>query len=726
MTTKRIFYSAFFVWLSAAVPIAAQSFPFQITVTQGSTTSIVPNAGVVNMTSPGPGQAGGVSLTLTYLGGSSATFDAAPQVFGSMAFTVSASQTFPLTLRPNDKLSLNVGYVVFSPVGAAPASAQFNMPYRESGGSGTVSLFLFGTTPDVTVSYVLQSTGNLGTLISGGVLIFPETVVNTASDATVSLLNRGSGPSILSALAVTGDAFQILGLPLVPVSIPAGSSLQIVIRYLPRQAGPATGTLQMTLGGNPFTAGLQGTAVVSTLSYELLRKSGPEAITPGQTISLTDTKVGEKTSLDIKIRNSGTASGIVNLPALSGDGFAITDSPRFPVALNPNDSLTMTLTFAPIQPGKATGRLRVNNDTFDLAVTGLGPQLSLSYVAGSSTVTVSPGSAVVFNQTSAGATTKLTLTVQNTGTATATIVSIGIANTAGAFQVADLPPLPVTLDPNSTFTFSALFTPSTTGLSTGTLLIDTAIFLLSGVGTNPPLLPSYKFSGAQGVQDAFQQLPIGLSLTSPYGIPVKGVLTITQDPGALIADPSAQFATGGQTVAFSIPANTTDAVFSNGSKQIKFQTGTVATSITFTPTFATQGGVDLTPASPLTQQVTVQRSAPRLLAAAVTSATSNGFTFTLSGLTTSRSLKSLDFQFNFTSDVNVSSGKVSVDVSNASLIWFQGTTSLAFGGQFDLAVPFTLRVSSGSLQSPFDKLVSVSVTATNDVGTSASVTANLQ
>ena len=177
-----------------------------------------------------------------------------------------------------------------------------------------------------------------------------------------------------SAISVTGDGFQILGLPLLPVSIPAGSTLQFVIRYLPGQAGANTGTFQMTLGGNSFTAGLQGTAVVSTLSYQLLQPSGPQPVTPGQTISLASTKVGQQTSLDIRISNSGTAVGTVNLPVLSGAEFSITDSPRFPVVLNPNDSFTMTLTFAPTQPGAATGRLRVNNDTFDLAAIGLGAQ----------------------------------------------------------------------------------------------------------------------------------------------------------------------------------------------------------------------------------------------------------------------------------------------------------------------------------------------------------------
>lgn len=717
MTGKHLSYLTFFVWLSSSAPVVAQSFPFQIAVTQAGTTTLVANGGAVNF------QTGLVNVTLTYLGSSSATFNAAPGISGSAAFVVNTSQTFPLTLQPNEKLSLDLSYTASS---AAPPSAQFSLAYSESAGSGTVMLLLSATSTDVTVGYALQATGTQGILISGGVLNFPPTVANNPSDANISLVNRGSVATIVSTITVTGDGFQILSPPPLPVSIPAQSTLQFVIRYIPRQAGPSTGSFQMALNGYNFTVKLQGTALVSSLSYELLQPSGPQPVTPGQTITLTDTKVGQKTNLDIRIGNSGGASVVVNLPAVFGEEFAITDAPRFPVVLNPNDSLTMTLTFSPAQPGVGTGRLRVNNDAFDLTATGLGPELILSYVGGGSTVTVAAGSAVVFNQTSAGATSKVILTVQNMGTTAGTIISIGVADPRGAFQVADLPPLPATLDPDKSLTFSVLFTPAMTGLSTGNLLIDSAVFLLSGIGTTPTPLPNYQFSGVQGTQDAFQQLPVGLSLASPYSVPLKGILTLTQDAGALIADPSVQFATGGQTVAFVIPANTTDAVFSNGSKQIRFQTGSVATAITFTPAFTTQGGADLTPASPTTLQVTVSKSAPRLLAAAVTSTTSNGFTFTISGLTTSRSLKSLDFQFNFTSDVNVSSGKVSMDVSNASLIWFQGATSQAFGGQFNIAIPFTLRVSSGSLSSPIDKLVSVSVTATNEIGTSTSISASLQ
>ena len=728
MVWSRLLYSGFLVWLSTLIPVFAQTF--QISALQGNNVSSISNGGVISLPSIGPGQAASVKITLTYLGGTSVELTTAPQLFGSSAFTVAVNGSFPLTLKPSEKLSFDVSYVVFPPVGTVPASGQISLPYVESrvptNVAGALTFSLFGTTPDLTLSYLLQSNGNILPLVSGSTLLFPETNVNTSSDATILVSNRGSGAGTVTSISVTGDAFQPLGLPGLPFAVPAGSELRFFVRYLPRQARADTGALEVTLGTGSLKAALQGTGVSSSFSYELVQSGVSSPLAPGQAISLGDTKVGLKNNVDIRVRNSGTAVGTISAPVLSGDGFSITDAPRFPQVLNPSDSFTMTLTFTPAQPGPATGRLRIANDAFDLSAVGIGPRLELSYAAGSETVTVVPGNAIVFNQQRVGQTSSRSFTIKNTGTARATVISIGVAQSQEVFGVGDLPPLPAVLDPDQSVTFSVAFSPVTTGLSTANLLIDSAIFLLSGLGTTAVPLPAYRFSGAQGVQDPFQQPAVALSLASPYSIAVKGILSLNQDAGSLLPDPSVQFATGGQAVAFTIPADTTDAVFPNGAKQVRFQTGSVAGAITLTPSFATQGGLDLTPPSPPALQLTVARSVPRLLSAQVTSRSTAGFTLTITGFTTSRSLNTLELQFTAASDVSLPESKASVSLAGASLTWFQNPLSQAFGGQFSVATPFSLRVSSGTVLSPIDKLLSVSVTATNEAGTSNTLSTGLQ
>jgi hypothetical protein len=339
---------------------------------------------------------------------------------------------------------------------------------------------------------------------------------------------------------------------------------------------------------------------------------------------------------------------------------------------------------------------------------------------------------VIFSQPPVGQSSQVTFTVQNTGTAPGNIISIGTSRSSGStslpdvFSVANTPALPTSVAPGASLTFNVVFAPNNTGLATSNLLIDTAVFPLSGIGTAPVALPAYSFSGATGAQAPFQQPAVSLSLGSSYALPLTGVLVLTQDPGTLAPDPSVQFATSGRSVAFTIPANSTDAIFSNGTKQIRLQTGSVASTITLTPSFATQAGLDLTPASPRTLQLTVARTAPQLLTGSVVSKTATTFTLLLTGYTTSRSITGFQFQFTALPNVNLPLSKATLDASGASMLWFQNSTSQGFGGQFAVEIPFSIQVSSGTLASPVNDLQSVAVTATNDAGTSNSLSIPLQ
>ena len=113
------------------------------------------------------------------------------------------------------------------------------------------------------------------------------------------------------------------------------------------------------------------------------------------------------------------------------------------------------------------------------------------------------------------------------------------------------------------------------GTTSGGLQIDSFGVSLKGVGNTPPALAPASFTGLPQSTSALTQPAIGLSLSKPYPLAVSGTLTLSFNSDSFADDPNIQFATGGRTVAFTIPANTTDALF-NGSKQVQFQSGTVA------------------------------------------------------------------------------------------------------------------------------------------------------
>jgi hypothetical protein len=215
-------------------------------------------------------------------------------------------------------------------------------------------------------------------------------------------------------------------------------------------------------------------------------------------------------------------------------------------------------------------------------------------------------------------------------------------------------------------------------------------------------------------------------LASGYPVPLVGTLTLTTSSNQ-VSDPSVQFSTGGRVVPFTIPANSTDANFGGLGSQIFLQTGTVTSAIILTPSFLTQnGGVDLTPTNPTTLQFTVPAQAPTLLAISLTNATTNGFTISVFGYSTIRSVNTLNLTFTPAAGFTFASPQVSIDLRQASAVWFQSSTSTPFGGQFTVSVPITLQGTVSATQTLLQAIASVAATVTNDQGTSNSVQQTLQ
>ncbi|MCX6620064.1 MAG: choice-of-anchor D domain-containing protein [Acidobacteria bacterium] len=133
---------------------------------------------------------------------------------------------------------------------------------------------------------------------------------------------------------------------------------------------------------------------------------------------------------------------------------------------------------------------------------------------------------MVFPSTSVGGTNKVLFTVRNEGNAATQVTSISAAGTGTTFTLSGLPALPTQLGAGQSVSFTATFSPVTSGNNSGTLKIDTQSFTLSGFASPPPALSPYTFSGAGGAIDSQQQPLVGLSLSSAYPLALTGTLTL--------------------------------------------------------------------------------------------------------------------------------------------------------------------------------------------------------
>ena len=581
----------------------------------------------------------------------------------------------------------------------------------------TVNLTGTKTSANFVVAYEFASNQNVIALANGSTLTFPITPVGTTSSAAITVQNSGNSPGTISSVQITGAAFAPQALGLLPATLNAGASLPFTLVYAPQTAGTNTGTLVVTFPDHTVTVNLTGAATLSTFTYQLVESGQTSTIMPGQAISLPPVAVGSTSSFSITVQNTGNGNGVINGASLSGNGFQIINPPTFPQTIAPGGFLTFNYTFTPPQSGTATGVLTIGNASFTFTGSGEGSQLGFSYTLSSITVPVT-GGVVTFSPVQVGQSSTASFSIQNTGTSTATIISISTANPKSAFMLTGLPAVPFNLASGASVSFNIVFAPIATGANSDVLQINNQALTLNGSGNPPPALPAYQFTGVSAVEGALQQPSLSLTLAAPYPVVLTGTLSMIEISNILSADPSVQFATGGQTVTFSIPANTTQAIFQNGSNSIRLQTGSVAGTITITPSFTTSGGTNVTPASPATLQFSVPAAAPQLLNIQVSQSTAGGFTLQVIGLDTSRTLSELDFVFTPSPKYQLAASTVSVNVAASAALWFGSAQSQPFGSQFSISIPFGVSSTTAITTSSLVAIESISVTAKNQLGTS--------
>jgi hypothetical protein len=166
---------------------------------------------------------------------------------------------------------------------------------------------------------------------------------------------------------------------------------------------------------------------------------------------------------------------------------------------------------------------------------------------------------------------------------------------------------------------------------------------------------------------------------------------------------------GGRSINFSIPANATRAVFSNGALNVAFQTGTVSGTIELT--VSGQSGGD-TPLPPASRTLTLSRRAPTITRLIIASRNASGFELAITGFSTPRSVTQATFRFTAAQGANLETNTLTLNLGTPAASWFQSPTGTSVGGQFRLSMPFAVQGEVTAIQS-------VSVTLTNGEGNSA-------
>jgi hypothetical protein len=225
-----------------------------------------------------------------------------------------------------------------------------------------------------------------------------------------------------------------------------------------------------------------------------------------------------------------------------------------------------------------------------------------------------------------------------------------------------------------------------------------------------PPLPSVSMDGLPDPSNAAGQPTFSVSLPTAYPVQLTGqiVMTFTPDADVPVDDPSVQFATGGRTVNFTIPAGSTTSVFSTS--QMALQTGTVSGTITLNLELQSAGGGVAATAS---RTVHVPRAAPVARSLQVVH-TAAGFELHITGYSTPRQLTQAVVQLTPSAGSNLQTTQLTIPLADLAGSWYQSAASSQFGSQFTLVLPFTIQGNAAGIDS-------VGVSLVNNQGGSPAV-----
>ncbi len=699
---------------------------FLITVRDSESAAQILSGGAVEV-SGRVGVAKDVWVEIQY-GGLNSGELAAASLTGSGDFQFAEAAPTPVVLEPGGRAVFRLRY---QPSSGARTLAQLAVTARElppegsgqqPGSFGQILVGLRGAVADVKLAYALSTDGNMLPLANGGVMRIGKAPVDGATLATVYVINDGTAAAKLEAVQLQGAGeFTLNQLPLLPLDVEAGQSVQFRVRYEPKSLAAHEASLRITIDGQTVEVRVEGAAQGPKWVYLVAPSFGAEqgtGVEAGGVVEFGEVEIGKRKRLWVRVRNEGNDNGVLAGVAVSGEGYAVVDPPLVQTLVKPEGEIWFGLSVTGLAAGRQTGRLRIGADTFVLSATGVGAMLEYSYVAGGVTV-VESGGQVLAPAAAIGQTTAAAFVVENKGNRAATISTIAVSGAGKAFRLVNVPELPLVLEADGRAEFRIEFTPVAPGLNTSVLAVGTAFFNLAGNAAALPELPEYRFEGPSGVAAPMTQPAVGLTLGSVYPVTLRGTLTMVVDSSSFGADPAVQFSTGGRQASFTIPAGETRAVFGNGSTTVRLQTGTAAGRIVLTPSFVTDGGIVLTPEQPAVLELAVPEQAPVVLAARL-EASVTAVNVVVTGYSTTRSLTKMEVTIRRR---NGKSETFHFDVTAASQLWFGSLGSLSYGGLFSATAPFTVTGSTDDRTKLLEELEGVTVKMTNENGTSTEFSA---
>jgi len=350
---------------------------------------------------------------------------------------------------------------------------------------------------------------------------FGSVTVGLTKDLPITLSNQGGAPVNVSQVRVTGSGFSDPSMVL-PVAIPAGQSVQVMIHFAPQSGGTLSGAVSVTSDAPTTIPDVNLTGIGSPLQ--------PQATVTPVSVNFANVMLNASATQNLTIQNTGGSPLSVTAINVTGAGFSVTGF-SLPLSIAASQSSVGQIRFAPTTAGTVNGTVNlVSNSstappTVNVAGTGVAPV---------ATIGLSP-TTFAFGNVTTGTSSSKNITISNTGTANLVVTQV---TPAGAgFSVSGLT-LPLTVTPGQSKIGQIVFNPTALGAVTGSLAITSnsasaaPAVTLSGTGTAPA---TFLLSVSPTTLN-FAATLVGSTATLPVTLSNTGNSSVTVTAGNVTGD----------------------------------------------------------------------------------------------------------------------------------------------------------------------------------------------
>ena len=297
------------------------------------------NQSSLNYGNVGTGTSSVKQITLTNAGTGSVQITGI-SITGS-GFTASGV-TVPTTLNPSATATLSV---TFAPTATGAVTGNLTITSNGSGSPLTIPVSGTGVQAGLSVS---PASFNFGSVIDG-----------QTKSQTFTITNTGTASLTISQVSVSAAGYSVNGLS--STSVAPGGTATFNAVFAPTTPGSLAGSVNIASNAStsPSTVALTGTGVgvTQTLSFS------------ATTLAFGNVNTGASSTQSETITNTGNTSVQISQISVSGAGYTLNGA-TVPTTLNPLQTMTFNVVFAPTTAGATSGSVSVTSNASHVNVNG--------------------------------------------------------------------------------------------------------------------------------------------------------------------------------------------------------------------------------------------------------------------------------------------------------------------------------------------------------------------